>query len=185
MSGHLAEHLDGVSPPNGWTVRTDESMAGTIPTVLDQPQTDELGDIFACGRIRSQHVVQCHHENVPLSLTHGIRPTCHLGDNKVAVTPDHHAPRTDDRGTTSGVRCTSNSRSLVGTTSTPSTIPEGRTSVAGRTEYSHVTPHRKVSPETIRTLSHHQSVGTSHIPTPTSRTVDHPPRVSCGSSHAL
>src|SRR6266404_2109399 len=73
--GHFPEHLHGLSPPNGWTIRTDEPMAGAIPMVLDKPQANKLDGIFASGGIRSQHVVQCHDEDVPLPTTHGIQTT--------------------------------------------------------------------------------------------------------------
>src|SRR6266404_5187113 len=91
-SRYLPEHFDGIPPQNRWTIRTDEPMAGTIPEVLDESQTDELDDIPICGRIRSQHVVQCHDKDIPIPITHGVRTARHLGSNEVAATPDHHAP---------------------------------------------------------------------------------------------
>src|SRR6266404_4599221 len=108
-----------------------------------------------------------------------------MGANEVTITPDYHAPRTNDGGMTSGVRCAEGSRSLMGTTGATSTVQRRRTGVAGGTKYTNVTPYCKVSPKTIRPLSHHQSLGTGHIPTPTSRTVDHPPCVPCGSPDAV
>src|SRR6266404_8430381 len=108
-----------------------------------------------------------------------------MGDNEVATTPNHHTPRTDDRGTTSGVRRASNGRSLVGATDASATIPEGRTSVVGRTEYSHVTPHRKARPETIWSISHHRSIGTGNIQTPSPGTMEHSSGVSCGSPYTI
>src|SRR6266404_1629385 len=126
---HFPEHFDGVSPSDGRTVGTNESVAGTISEVLDQSQTDELEGVLTNRGIRSQHVVQCHHKDVPLSPAHGIRPARHLGDNEVAVTPGHHTPRTDDRGTASGVRCAASGRSLVGATNPSTTVSKGRASV--------------------------------------------------------
>src|SRR6266404_4879566 len=108
-----------------------------------------------------------------------------MGDNEVATTPNHHTPRSDDRSVTSGVRRAADGRSLVGTTGTSPTIRKGSASVARRAKHSHVTPHRKASSETIRPLSHHQSIGTSHIPTPTPRTVEHSSHVPCRSPHAI
>src|SRR6266404_4282106 len=52
-SRHFPEHLYGLPPQDGWTIRTDESMARTISEVLDKSQTDELGNIPTGGRIRS------------------------------------------------------------------------------------------------------------------------------------
>src|SRR6267378_42815 len=95
-SGYLAKYFDGLPPTNGWTVGADESVARTIPTVLDQPQTDELGDVPTRGRIRSQYVVQCHEEDIPISPAHGVRTTRYVGDNEVATAPNHHTPRPDD-----------------------------------------------------------------------------------------
>src|SRR6266404_7797140 len=103
-----------------------------------------------------------------------------MGNNEVTTAPDHHAPRTDDRGTTSGVRHASNSRSLMGKTGAPSEIRRRGTSVARRTKHSHVTPHRKARPETIRPISHHQSTGTGDVSALPSGTMGNTPGVSCG-----
>src|SRR6266404_4006568 len=42
---NLPEHLHGLSPQNGRTVRTDEPMARAVPEILDKPQTNELGNL--------------------------------------------------------------------------------------------------------------------------------------------
>src|SRR6266404_5000344 len=103
-----------------------------------------------------------------------------MGNNEVTTDPDHHVPRTNDRGTTSGVRREVDSRSHMGKTGAPSEIRRRGTSVARRTKHSHVTPHRKACPETIWPLSHHQSTGTSDVSAPPSRTMGNTPGVSCG-----
>src|SRR6266404_2434041 len=104
-----------------------------------------------------------------------------MGDNEVTTTPNYNTSRADDRSKASGIQGKENGRSLMGTTGTSATVQTRQTGVVRRTAHSHVTPHCKVSPKTIRPLSHHQSVGTSHISTPASRTVEHPPRVPCRS----
>src|SRR6266404_3996804 len=87
-SGYLSKHLNGLSPTDGWTIGMYEPMAQTIPEVLDQPQTNQLVHVLVCSGICAQHMVQCHHKNIPISPAHGIRPACHLGDNEVTATPN-------------------------------------------------------------------------------------------------
>src|SRR6266404_2356237 len=108
-----------------------------------------------------------------------------MGNHKVTITPNHDTPRTNDRGTTGSIQGTTNGRGIMGTTETPTTIQRRQPSVAGRTTYSHITPHHKVGTQTIQSFSHHQDTGSSDVPTSPSRTVEHTPGVSHGPPHTL
>src|SRR6266404_2150594 len=108
-----------------------------------------------------------------------------MGNDEIAITPNHHMVRTDDGGTTGGTRGTMNDGSLMDTMETPTTVQRRQPGVARRAKHSHVTPHCKVSPQTIWPLSHHKSIGTSDIPTPPSRTVEYTPSVSRGPPNAI
>ncbi len=53
MLGDCPEHFHGLSPMNRWPIRVDKSVSGTIPTFLDQPQTEQLDNVPTGGRIRA------------------------------------------------------------------------------------------------------------------------------------
>ncbi len=180
-----AEYLHSIPPPYGWTISTYQPMVGTIFTFLDQSQADQLDNLpISCG-ICTQHVVQRDNMHIPLSLTHGVWPESHVGNNQVAATPDHHKDGTDDGSMTDGIQCTTMGRRVMGTMETSTMVQRRRSGVARGMKHSHITPHHKVGTQTIWSLSHHQSTGTGDISTPSSRTVEYPPGVPHGSPYAI
>src|SRR6266702_683460 len=81
-----AKRVYGLSPTNGWTIRTIQSMAGTISTTRMQPATRQLGRSTPTSPIRTQRMAKCHNKRNPILTNHGMDAESHMDKSTVCST---------------------------------------------------------------------------------------------------
>src|SRR6266702_3425913 len=73
-----AKRVYGLSPTNGRTVGTIQSMVRTISTTHMQSATRQLGRSAPPSPIRTQRMAECHNKRNPLFVDHGMDAKSHM-----------------------------------------------------------------------------------------------------------
>src|SRR6266702_5505447 len=85
-NGNKAKRVDGLSPTNGQTIRTIQSMARTISTTHMQSATRQLGRSTPSSPIRTQRMAKCHNKGNLILTDHGMDAKGHMDKSTIRST---------------------------------------------------------------------------------------------------
>src|SRR6266571_2114310 len=80
------KRVHGLSPTNGRTIRTIQSVARTISATHMQSTTRQLGRSAPFSSIRTQRMAKCHNKRNPVLTNHGMDTKSHMDKSTIRST---------------------------------------------------------------------------------------------------